>query len=53
MPENATSKVFTLYLGYELTHTTEVYLDMESAGGRGLSDALGLAGFTNLTGAQP
>jgi high affinity Mn2+ porin len=46
--ENATSKVYTLYLGYELTHTTEVYLDMESAGGRGLSNALGLAGFTNL-----
>jgi high affinity Mn2+ porin len=48
VPENATSKVYTLYLGYELTHTTEVYLDMESAGGRGLSNALGLAGFTNL-----
>jgi high affinity Mn2+ porin len=48
VPENATSKVYTLYLGYELTHSTEVYLDMESAGGRGLSNALGLAGFTNL-----
>ncbi len=46
--ENATSKVYTLYLGYELTHTTEVYLDVESAGGHGLSNALGLAGFTNL-----
>jgi high affinity Mn2+ porin len=46
--ENATSKVYTLYLGYELTHTTEVYLDIESAGGHGLSNALGLAGFTNL-----
>src|ERR1017187_4985298 len=23
-PENGTSKVYTLYLGYELTHTTEV-----------------------------
>src|SRR5580700_5790294 len=47
-PENGTSKVYTLYLGYELTHTTEVFLDMESAGGHGLSDALGLAGVTNL-----
>jgi len=47
-PENATSKVFTLYLGYELTHTTEVFLDMESASGHGISEALGLAGFTNL-----
>lgn len=46
--ENATSKVYTLYLGYELTHTTEVYLDIESAGGYGISNALGLTGFTNL-----
>jgi len=28
--------------------TTEVFLDIESAGGHGLSEALGLAGFTNL-----
>ena len=46
--ENATSQVYTLYLGYEVTPTTEVFLDIESAGGRGVSDALGLAGFTNL-----
>jgi high affinity Mn2+ porin len=46
--ENGTSKVYTLYLGYELTSTTEVFLDMESAGGHGLSNALGLAGVTNL-----
>ncbi len=46
--ENATSKVYTLYLGYELTPTTEVFLDIESAGGHGLSNALGLAGVTNL-----
>jgi high affinity Mn2+ porin len=46
--ENATSKVYTLYLGYELTHTTEVFLDIESAGGHGISNALGLAGVTNL-----
>ncbi|HTZ74218.1 MAG TPA: carbohydrate porin [Candidatus Aquilonibacter sp.] len=46
--ESATSKVYTLYLGYELTSTTEVFLDMESAGGHGVSDALGLAGATNL-----
>ncbi|MFY9692065.1 MAG: carbohydrate porin [Candidatus Acidiferrales bacterium] len=46
--ENATSKVYTLYLGYELTPTTEVYLDIESAGGHGISNALGLAGVTNL-----
>lgn len=46
--ENATSNVYTLYLGYELTHTTEVFLDVESAGGHGVSEALGLAGAVNL-----
>ncbi|HEY6329965.1 MAG TPA: carbohydrate porin [Blastocatellia bacterium] len=46
--ENATSHVFTLYTGYELTKRTEVLFDLESAGGKGLSTALGLAGFTNL-----
>jgi high affinity Mn2+ porin len=46
--ENATSKLYTLDLGYQLTPTTEVFLDAESAGGHGLSEALGLAGFTNL-----
>ena len=46
--ESATSKLYTLFLGYEFSPTTEVFLDMESAGGGGLSAALGLAGFTNL-----
>ncbi len=46
--QNATSKLFTLYLGYELTHMTEVFLDVEEASGHGISEALGLAGFTNL-----
>ena len=46
--ENDTSKLYTLFLGYQLTRNTEVLLDMESSGGHGLSDALGLAGFTNL-----
>jgi hypothetical protein len=46
--ENDTSKLYTLYTGYALSHTTEVFLDLESAGGHGLSDALGVAGFTNL-----
>ncbi len=50
--EYKTSLVGTLFLGYELfrnprTHT-EVLYDEESAGGRGISEALGLAGFTNL-----
>jgi hypothetical protein len=31
-----------------IRYNTDLILDMESAGGRGLSQALGLAGFTNL-----
>jgi hypothetical protein len=46
--ENATSHLGTLYLGYELRKTTEVFLDVEEASGGGISDALGLAGPTNL-----
>jgi hypothetical protein len=46
--ENATSDIGTLYLGYAPHKNTELYLDMESAGGGGLSDALGVAGFTNV-----
>ena len=47
-PENATSSVLTLYTGVELTQMTEFLFDEESTGGKGLSEALGLAGFTNL-----
>jgi high affinity Mn2+ porin len=47
-----TSLVGTLYLGAQAHHNprynTDLLLDFESAGGRGLSQALGLAGFTNL-----
>lgn len=46
--ESEDSRVYTLYTGLQLTGTTEVLLDMESTSGRGISDALGLAGFTNL-----
>lgn len=50
--EYKTSLVGTLFLGAQLhTHArynTEFLLDFESAGGRGISQALGLAGFTNL-----
>jgi high affinity Mn2+ porin len=42
----------TLYLGAELRRdpktNTDVIFDLESSGGRGVSEALGLAGFTNL-----
>ena len=46
--EHATSLLETLYLGYLLGHGAEALLDIESTGGHGMSDALGLAGFTNL-----
>ena len=46
--EGKDSRVFTLYTGLQATHSTELLFDLEAAGGRGLSDALGLAGFTNL-----
>jgi hypothetical protein len=46
--EHATSRVLTLFTGLQLGKRTEVLFDLESAGGRGISDALGLAGFTNV-----
>src|SRR5215831_3974947 len=46
--EDALSRVLTLYTGIELPHGWDVVVDVESAGGLGLSDAFGLAGFTNL-----
>jgi len=46
------SEVATLYLGYQLRpntrFNTDLLVDLESAGGRGISQALGLAGATNL-----
>ncbi len=46
--EHATSRVLTLYTGYQFGEHTEALFDLESAGGRGISNALGLAGFTNV-----
>jgi len=46
--EHAVSNVATLFTGLQLTHTTEIFMHFESASGGGLSDALGLAGYTNL-----
>jgi len=46
--DHATSNLATLYTGYQLASTTEVFMHFEVAAGGGLSDALGLAGFTNL-----
>jgi hypothetical protein len=46
--EHATSTLLTLYTGARLFDHLEVLFDVESAGGRGISSALGLAGFTDL-----
>ena len=50
--ETKASEVATLYLGYALRpnsrYSTDLIADFENAGGRGLSQALGLAGETNL-----
>ncbi len=50
--EYKTSLVGTLFLGYKLIanprYELDAIYDEESAGGRGVSEALGLAGFTNL-----
>jgi len=50
--EYKTSMVGTLYTALRPTHSlrynTDLIFNLESAGGRGLSEALGLAGFTNL-----
>src|ERR1017187_10282875 len=46
--EKATSRVMTLYTGVRLNNSTELLVDIEDAAGGGLSNALGLAGITNL-----
>ena len=46
--EHATSRVETLYTGVQITRRLEFLFDVESAGGAGLSNALGIAGFTNV-----
>jgi high affinity Mn2+ porin len=50
--EYKTSYVGTLFLGAQLRGDprteTDVIFDVESTGGRGISEAFGLAGFTNL-----
>jgi high affinity Mn2+ porin len=50
--EYKASYVGTLFAGFQphrnLRYNTDFLVDVESTGGRGLSQALGLAGFTNL-----
>ncbi len=46
--QTSTTHVLTLYTGYELTHTTEVFADLEDATGNGIGNANGLAGYSNM-----
>ena len=46
--EHATSRILTLFTGFEITQHLEILADVESAGGAGVSNALGIAGFTNV-----
>jgi hypothetical protein len=46
--DHATSRVETVYTGFQITGRLEILADFESAGGEGLSSALGIAGFTNV-----
>src|ERR1700683_5394217 len=41
--EHATSRVETLYTGFQIASQLEILADVESAGGAGLSRALGIA----------
>ena len=46
--ETAGSRVFTLFTGAEITKYLEILCQVESAGGKGIGNGFGLAGFTNL-----
>ena len=46
--ERVASRLMTLYTGFETSRTSEILVDVERASGGGLSQALGVAGFTDL-----
>ncbi len=46
--EHALSHVLTLYTTCKLSGKSELVVDIESAGGKGISNASGVAGFTDL-----
>jgi high affinity Mn2+ porin len=46
--QNANSRVLTLFTGLRVTNSTEFLCDVQEAGGHGLAEALGVAGFFNL-----
>jgi hypothetical protein len=46
--QSATTHLLTLYTGYELSPSTEVFADFEDMTGNGVGNAGGLAGYVNL-----
>ena len=44
--ERALSRVLTLYTTCRLSRDSELVVDVESSGGKGISNALGVAGFS-------
>src|SRR5271170_7481637 len=46
--EVASSCVFTLFTRISMPRSTDIEVDMESAGGGGIGNALGLAAYVNL-----
>jgi hypothetical protein len=46
--EHALSRIFTLYTAARLTKYSDLVFDLEEASGLGLSNSLGLAGYTNI-----
>lgn len=46
--QEATSRIFTLYTGVRFNNSAELLVDIEEASGFGMSNSLGLAGYTNL-----
>ncbi len=47
-PEIAVSRIFTLYTAARLTRSLDAVFDLEEASGQGISNSLGLAGYTNI-----
>jgi hypothetical protein len=46
--QSATTHLLTLYTGYEISQSTEVFADIEDATGNGVGNEDGLAGYVNL-----
>jgi high affinity Mn2+ porin len=42
------SRIFTMYGAARLTNSSDVVFDLEEASGNGISNSLGLAGYTNI-----